>query len=70
MLRDDVGFVEHQDKACYGLRYKLTLTRNNDNAVLNKAPGIANAKNNFSNLNWYVPHHTHSISQEVFLRNT
>ena len=70
ILRDDFDFVEHQDRAFYGLRYKLTLTRSNDNAVLNKAPGIANAKINISNLDWYVPYYTLSISQEVFLRNT
>ena len=29
-------FAEHQDKGTYGLGYKLTLTRNTDNAVLNK----------------------------------
>ena len=29
------GFAEHQEKATYGLGYKLTLTRNSDIAVLN-----------------------------------
>ena len=36
-LGDVFGFVEHQVKATYGLGYKLKLTRNSDNAVLNKA---------------------------------
>ena len=36
MLRDIFGFAEHQGKGTYGLGYKLTLTRNKDNAVLNK----------------------------------
>ena len=33
-LKDVFGFSEHQDKATYGLGYKLTLTRNSDNASL------------------------------------
>ena len=28
MLRDILGFAEHQEKATYGLGYKLTITRN------------------------------------------
>ena len=35
-LKDVFGFAEYQEKATYGPRYKLTLTRNCDNAVLNK----------------------------------
>ena len=35
-LKDAFGFAEYQEKATYGLGYKLTLTRNIDNAVLNK----------------------------------
>ena len=27
MLKDVFGFAEHQEKATYGLGYKLTLTR-------------------------------------------
>ena len=36
-LRDSFGFAEHQEKATYGLGYKITITRNNDNSLLNKA---------------------------------
>ena len=36
MLKDIFGFAEHREKATYGLGYKLTLTRNTDNAVLKK----------------------------------
>ena len=32
MLKDVFGFSEHQEKATYGLGYKLTLTRNTDNS--------------------------------------
>ena len=35
-VKDVFGFAEYQEKATYGLGYKLTLTRNTDNAVLNK----------------------------------
>ena len=44
MLRDIFGFAEHQEKATYGLGYKLTLTRNKDDAVIDKAGGIADAR--------------------------
>ena len=39
-LKDIFGFAEHQDKGTYGLGYKLTLTRNTNNAVLNKDNAI------------------------------
>ena len=35
-LKDVFGFAEHYETATYGPGYKLTLTRNTDNAVLNK----------------------------------
>ena len=44
MLRDISGFAEHQEKGTYGLGYKQTLTKNSDNAVLNKGNAINNAK--------------------------
>ena len=37
MLKDIFGFAEYEEKGTYGLGYKLTFTRNIDNAVLNKA---------------------------------
>ena len=46
MLRDVSGFAERQEKDTYGLGYKLTLTRNNDNSVLNKADATNNSKQN------------------------
>ena len=39
-LKDVFGFAEYQEKGTYGLGCKLTLTRNTDNAVLNKANAI------------------------------
>ena len=44
MLKDVFGFAECQKKATYGLGYKLTLTRNKDGAVIDKAGGIADAR--------------------------
>ena len=43
-LKDIFGFAEHQEKATYGLGYKLALTRNSDNVVLNKANAVNEAK--------------------------
>ena len=60
MLKDVFGFAEHQEKGTYGLGYKLTLTKNSDNAVLNKA----NATNNAKSIDWYIPHYTPSLNQE------
>ena len=44
MLKDNFDFAEHQGKRIYGLGYKLTLTRNSDNAVLSKGNANNNSK--------------------------
>ena len=67
MLKDIFGFAEHQEKGTYGLGYKLTLTRNSDNAVLNKAKATNNAKCKINSIDWYVPHYTPSLAQEKVL---
>ena len=36
MFKDSFEFAEHQEKATYGLEYKLTSTRKSDNSVLKK----------------------------------
>ena len=43
MLKYVFGFAAYQQKAIYGLGYKITLTKNVDNAVLNKDNAINNA---------------------------
>ena len=69
-LKDVFGFAEHQEKATYGLGYKLTLTRNNDNAVLNKNDNtVALGKLKINAIEWYVPHYTASMSQQTVLSN-
>ena len=66
-LKDIFGFAEHQQKATYGLGYKLTLTRNSDNAVLNKGNAINIGKIKINAIEWYVPHYTPSIQQQSIL---
>ena len=51
-LRDVFGFAEHQAKVTSGLGYKLTLKRNDDAAVSNKAPGLAHERSVFSSIYW------------------
>ena len=67
MLKDVFGFAEHQEKATYGLGYKLTLTRNKDDAVIDKANAIADARIKIDHIHWYVPHYTPSIQQQSTL---
>ena len=67
MLKDVFEFAEHQEKATYGLGYKLTLTRNKDDAVIDKAGGIADARIRIDHIHWYVPHYTPSIQQQSTL---
>ena len=64
MLKDVFGFAEHQEKATYGLGYKLTLTRKNDDAVIDKAKGIVDARIKIHHILWYIPHYTLSIQQQ------
>ena len=67
LLKDVFSFAEHQEKVTYGLGYKLTLTRNKDDAVVNKAGGIADARIRIDHIHWYVPHYTPSIQQQSLL---
>ena len=69
MLKDVVGFAEHQEKVTYGLGYKLTLTRNEDEAVIDKVAGIADARIKLDHIHWYVPPYTPSIQQQNVLFN-
>ena len=66
-LKDVFGFAEYQEKATYGLGYNLTLTRNTDNAVLNKDNAINNGKIKINAIEWYVPHYTPSMQQQAIL---
>ena len=66
-LKDIFGYAEYQQKATYGLGYKLTLTRNNDNVVLNKGNAINIGKIKINAIEWYVPHYTPCIQQQSIL---
>ena len=66
-LKDVFGFAEYQEKATYGSGYKLTMTRNSDNAVLNKGNAINIAKIKINAIEWYVPHYTPSMQQQSIL---
>ena len=68
-LRDIFGFAKHQEKATYGLGYKLTLTRNSDNAVLQKTNATPIGKTKIISLVWYVPHYTASPKEQGILMN-
>ena len=45
----------------------MTLTRKKDEAVLDKTAGIADARIKIDRSQWYVPHYTPSIQQQVIL---
>ena len=64
-LRDIFGFAEYQERGTYGLGYKLTLTRNTSNVVLNKDNAVNNGRVKIIALEWYVPHYIPSIDQQT-----
>ena len=61
-LKHIFGFCEDYDKVVYGLKHNLTLTRNNDNNAIFKAPNnddggaIADGKIILSKISWFMPH--------------
>ena len=67
MFREVFVFAEHQEKVTCGLGYKLTLTGNSDNYVLNKfnATNIGKIKKN--SIAWYIPHYTPSFPQQAII---
>ena len=66
-LKDIIGFAEQQEKVTYGLGYKLTLTRSSDNAGLNKTNANAIGKIKINGIEWYVPHYTASVKEQIIL---
>ena len=67
MLKDVLGFAEHQEKTTYALGYKITLTGNEDDVVLDKTRGIADARIKIDHFPWYVPHYKPCIPQQRIL---
>ena len=62
-LKDIFGYAEHQEKGTYGLGYKLTLTGNTDNTVLNKDNVVVNGRVKINSLDWYVPHYSPNLEE-------
>ena len=69
ILKDVFGFAECQEKCSFGLGYKLTLRRNKDQAVTDKANGFADARFKSDQIGWWVPHYTPSLEQQIILMN-
>ena len=67
-LKDVFGFAEFQEVGTFGLSYRLTLTRNNDNTVLNKNNATANAKIKINGIEWYIPHYSPSLEEYTKLQ--
>ena len=65
-LKHIFGFCEDYDKVVYGLKHNLTLTRNNDNDAIFKAPNVdgggvdvvADGRVILSKISWFMPHVT------------
>ena len=68
-LKDIFGFAEHQEKASFGLGYRLTLTKITDNAVLNGANATKNGKIKINSLDCFVPHYTPNLEEYDKLKN-
>ena len=68
-LKHIFGFAEYQEKGTYGLGYKLTLTRNTNNAVLNKDNAVAIGRVKINSLDWYVPHYSPNLEEYNKLMN-
>ena len=67
MLKDVFGFAKRKEKPTFGLGYKLTMTRNKGEAVLDKAADIADARTEIDHIHWYVPDYTSSLQQQGIL---
>ena len=67
-LKDVFGFAEFQEVGSFGLSYRLTLTRNTDNAVLNKNDATNNAKIKINGIEWYVSHYEPSLEEYTKLQ--
>ena len=63
-LSEMFGFSQCQEKNTYGLGYRITLTRNKDEAVLQKTVALDDATIKNDRIHWYVPPYTSSIQQQ------
>ena len=67
-VKDVFGFPELQEIGTFGLSYRLTLTRNTDNAVLNKNDATNDVKIKINGIEWYVPHYEPSLEEYTKLQ--
>ena len=57
-LKHIFGFCEDYEKAVYGLKHALTLTRSGDNDAIFRATAADTGKIMFSKISWFMPHVT------------
>ena len=69
MLKEFLSFAVHQERGTYGLGYRLTLTRNSDNALLNKGNALNNAKIISNNIDWMLPTFKPNLEQQNIIMN-
>ena len=62
-LKNIFGFAEHQEKGTYGLGYRLIMTRNSDNAILNKDNTVVIGRVKITSLDWFVPHYSANLEE-------
>ena len=68
-VKDVFGFAEQQKTGICGLGYKLTLTRNIDNAALNEDNTTNNDKIKINAIDCYVPHYICCLEEYNKLMN-
>ena len=68
-LKAVLGLAEHQETGTFGLGYRLILTRNTDNTVLNRDNTTSNAKVKVNALKRCVPNYTPNLEKYIKLMN-
>ena len=69
MLKDVFGFSEHQEKATFGLGFKLTLSRNTVNSVLKKDNATNGGKTEINSIELYVPQYIPAFHNKIYYLN-
>ena len=69
MLKVFLNFAVHQERGTYGPGYRLTLSRNSDNALLNKGNALNNAKIICNNIDWMLPTFKPNLEQQNVIMN-
>ena len=61
------GFAD-QEKTTYGLGYRLTLKRNNNNDAIVRDAGVEGAKINIKQIEWCVLHYIPNIENQTLVK--